>query len=363
MFYYLGKIFLGQFPASRLLVYVSSRTIFAGLTALLLTLILGGPIIRHLYHRGIRDYPRSYMDYGKTKRGTPTMGGFIILLFTGVSALLWCDLSNKFVEILFLALLWFSFLGGLDDVIKLRVGGGLSRWPKLFAQFTFGFVISLIIFRPEISPLPQDIALGFYIPFVKNPLLVLPPVIYTLFIIIYYAFVTNSVNVTDGLDGLAIVPSIMTISVFGVFAYVMGNVKIASYLLFPYVPGTHEILIFSAALIGSAIGFLWFNSFPAEVFLGDTGSLLIGGFIATQAVLLKQEVLFLFAGGVFVLEIFSTFIQDYIGIKLLGKRILYRAPLHHTFQHLGWGETKIVIRLWIISFILSLVALSSLKIR
>lgn len=363
MIYFLGKLFFGKFPASRLLIYVSSRTIFAGLTGLFLALLLGGPIIRYLYYKGIRDIPREYLNYGKTKKGTPTMGGLIILISAGISALLWCDLSNKFVYILFLSMLWFAFLGGLDDIIKIRLGGGLSRWPKLFSQLAFGFIISLIIFRPEISPLPEKIALDFYVPFLKNPIIVLPPLLYGVFIIVYYGFVTNSVNITDGLDGLAIVPSIMTIAVFGIFAYVMGNVKIASYLLFPFVPGTHEILIFSAAIMGAGIGFLWFNSFPAQVFLGDTGSLLLGGFMATQAVLLKQEMLFLIVGGVFVIELLSTFVQDFIGIRILGRRIFYRAPLHHTFQHMGWGETKIVIRFWIISFILALVSLSSLKIR
>jgi len=363
MIYYLGKIFFGQFPASRLLVYVSSRTIFAGLTGLFLALFLGGPMIRFLYYKGIRDFPREYMNYAETKKGTPTMGGLIILISGGISALLWCDLTNKFVYILFLSMLWFAFLGGLDDIIKIKLGGGLSRWPKFFSQLTFGLIISLIVFTPEITPLPQKLIYNFYIPFYKNPLLVLPPLIYGFLIIIYYGFVTNSVNITDGLDGLAIVPSIMVISIMGIFAYVMGNVKISSYLLFPYVPGTHEIMIFSAAVIGAGIGFLWFNSFPAQIFLGDTGSLLLGGFMATQAVLLKQEILLLIAGGVFVMELMSTFIQDFIGIRLLGRRIFYRAPLHHTFQHMGWGETKIVIRFWIISFILGLIALSTLKIR
>ncbi len=363
MIYLLGKIFLGKFPASRLLVYVSSRTIFAGLTSLLLALFLGWPLIKFLYRRGLRDNPRDYMDYTRTKSGTPTMGGAIILLSAGISALLWCDLSNKFVYILFLSMLWFSFLGALDDVLKVRVGEGISRWPKLFSQLSFGVLASLVILTPAISPLPGQLIFRFYLPFVKNPVLLLPPLLYGLFITLFYALVTNSVNLTDGLDGLAIVPSLMVIGLFGVFAYVMGNVKISGYLLFPFIPGAHEIVIFSAALVGAGIGFLWYNSYPAQVFLGDTGSLLLGGFMATQAVLLKQEVLFLIAGGVFVAELLSTFVQDFVGIRRFKRRVLYRAPLHHTFQHMGWGETKIVVRFWIISFLLFLIALSSLKIR
>ncbi len=363
MIYLLGKMFLGKFPASRLLVYVSSRTIFAGLTALLLAVFLGWPLIRFLYRHGIRDNPREYLDYTRSKVGTPTMGGVIILLSGGLSALLWCDLSNKFVYILFLSMLWFSFLGALDDVLKIRVGEGISRWPKLFSQLSFGVLASLIILTPAISPLPSALTFQLYLPFVKYPVLLLPPLVYGLGITLYYALVTNSVNLTDGLDGLAIVPSLMVIGLFGIFAYVMGNVRMANYLLFPFIPGAHEIVIFSAALVGAGIGFLWYNSYPAQVFLGDTGSLLLGGFMATQAILLKQEALFLIAGGVFVAELLSSFLQDLIGIKRFKRRLIYRAPLHHTLQHMGWGETKIVIRLWIISFLLFLIALSSLKIR
>ena len=363
MLYYLGKILLGKFPASRLLVYVSSRTIFAGLTSLILAVFLGWPVIKFLYKHGVRDNPRDYMNYTHSKAGTPTMGGIIILFASGISALLWCDLTNKFVYILFLAMLWFSFLGALDDVVKIRIGGGIRRWVKLFSQFAFGILASLVILSPGLSPLPKEMLLKFYFPFVKNPLLTLPPLIYALGITVYYAFVTNAVNLTDGLDGLAIVPSLMVIGLFGIFAYVLGNVKISAYLLFPFIPGSHEVAIFSAAVVGAGIGFLWFNSYPAQIFLGDTGSLLLGGIMATQAVLLKQELLFFIVGGVFVAELLSTFVQDYIGIKRLKRRIIYRAPLHHSFQHMGWGETKIVIRFWIISFLLFLIALSSLKIR
>ncbi len=365
MIYYLAKYLIEHHDFPMLFIYITSRALFAGITSLVLSLIIGSYAIKLLHKHGIRDKPRQLDFYSSSKEGTPTMGGLIILFAGGLSALLWCRLDNKFVQLLFLSIIWFATLGMVDDFLKLKEGGGggLARSGKLFAQLTFGVLLAFFVLRPDISPLPTELIRQIHIPFYKYPLMELPVFLYAIFIILYVGFVTNAVNLTDGLDGLTIVPAILNIVVFGLFAYILSNVDLASYLLYPYIPGAHEVMVFSAAVGGAGVGFLWYNSYPAQIFLGDTGSLLLGGYIATSAVLLKQEALFLISGGVFVVELLSSFIQDYIGIRLLKRRIFYRAPLHHTFQHMGWSETKIVIRFWIISVLLAMLAVATLKIR
>lgn len=223
-------------------------------------------------------------------------------------------------------------------------------------------ILGLLVLSPGSTPFPQEIIGKLFVPFVKNPVADLSFIYYP-FIILVIVGISNSINFADGLDGLATVPVSMLATVYAVFAYILSNSKAAEYLIFPYIKNAGELVICMAALIGALAAFLWFNAYPAEIFMGDTGALFLGGVIGTTAVLLKKELLFLIAGGVFVIEFLSVFIQDYIGIKLLKRRIFYRAPIHHSFQFLGIGEPKIVVRFWIIAIMFMLLSLISIKIR
>ncbi|MCK4890336.1 MAG: phospho-N-acetylmuramoyl-pentapeptide-transferase, partial [Candidatus Aminicenantes bacterium] len=218
------------------------------------------------------------------------------------------------------------------------------------------------VLSPESSPFPDELLTKLFVPFFKNPVIDLSW-FYYVFIVLVVIGISNSINFADGLDGLATIPVVFLSVVYAIFAYIIGNARIAAYLWYPYIEGSGELVIVLAALIGALAAFLWFNTFPAQIFMGDTGSLFLGGVIATSAILLKKEIIFLIAGGVFVVEFLTVFIQDYIGIKLFKRRIFYRAPIHHTFQFLGVAESKIVVRFWIIAAIFTLVSLISLKLR
>ena len=365
MFYWLAGI-IEEAGGPALFRFITARSIFAVLTAFLVTLAIGRPVINMLYRRGYRSKERSYGDINTaSKTGTPVMGG-ILLIMSGIgSAALWCDLQNPFVLSLLAASLWFSAMGGLDDLLKVKRGDsdkGLSRPAKYLGQITFGIALGVLVVYPPYSPLPPDLTTQVHVPFYKYPLMDFGW-LYVAFIILMIVYSANAVNFADGMDGLAIVPSFFVLVVLGVFGYVMGNIKLSGYLFYPYIPGAGEVAVFCSALGGAAIGFLWFNAHPAEVFMGDTGSLMLGGTMGTAAVLLKQEVLFVLAGGVFALEILSTAVQEWLGLGLLGRRILARAPLHHTFSHRGMAESKVVVRFWIVSAILAALAIATLKIR
>ena len=353
-------------PIFRLGRYVSTRSIFAFLTAFLLTLFLGRMIIHWLYRQGYRDTVR---DYGvisvEDKRGTPTMGGVMIIGTTLFSVLLWCDLTNRFVQLLLFASVWFSAMGAYDDLQKIKHRNsdmGLSRAAKYALQATFGLLLGLIFLHPATTPVPTYLASQLFIPFVKSPVMDLGW-LYLGVIVMMVIYSANAVNFADGLDGLAIVPTTCVIAVYGIFAYLFGNTVYSQYLLFDYMPGSQEVSIFCAALGGAAVGFLWWNAYPAEVFMGDTGSIFLGGVVGTLIVMMKQEVLFFLAGGIFTAEIASVMLQDWIGIQRAGRRFMFRAPIHHTFQYRGWSEPKIAIRFWIISALLALLSLATLKFR
>jgi phospho-N-acetylmuramoyl-pentapeptide-transferase len=337
----------------------------AMLTAFLFGVFVGKKLINIIYQLNFRDISRSYGDLSpKNKTGTPTMGGIIIFLSFLIAVLIWSKLDNFFISIILLAAFWFTTLGFFDDYLKNVKGTsdvGMNRGLKLFFQSLFGLILGLLVLSNN-SPIGQEIATKLFIPFIKNPVLDLS-FFYYIFIILVVIGISNSINFADGLDGLAAVPVSLLAGVYAVFAYILGNSKLAEYLLFPYINGAEELVIALAALVGAMIGFLWFNTYPAEIFMGDTGSLFLGGVIATTAVLLKKEILFLVAGGLFVIEFLSVFIQDYIGIKWFKRRIFYRAPIHHTYQFLGIAEPKIVVRFWIIAGIFTLVSLISLKLR
>jgi phospho-N-acetylmuramoyl-pentapeptide-transferase len=238
----------------------------------------------------------------------------------------------------------------------------MSRGIKLFFQALFGIILGLLVLSPTSPLFPGDLSTKLFVPFIKNPVLDLSYFYYP-FIILVIVGISNSINFADGLDGLATVPTSLVAVVYAIFAYVLSNYKLAQYFLFPHIAGCGELVILLGALVGAMAAFLWFNTYPAEIFMGDTGSLFLGGVIATSAILLKKEIIFLIAGGVFVIEFLSVFIQDYIGIKILKRRIFYRAPVHHSFQFLGVAEPKIVVRFWIVAVIFTLISLISLKLR
>ena len=382
--------------AVNLFKYISFRASFAFLTAFFIGLVFGRQAISMMYRHGSREAAREVTDVViQDKKGTPTMGGLLIILSIAVSALLWCDLQNVFALWSVAALLFFGMIGFRDDYLKVKHKSserGLSRTRKLLLQGLFGLVFSLFVYSEATTPFPpaeagvqqqqtaaaetltgenpatvetetaESIATNLYLPFFKNPVIDLSW-LYILFAIFVFLSISNAVNFADGLDGLAIVPACMTIGVYGIFAYIIGNARYSSYLLFDLIPGTGELTIVAAAVIGAGLGFLWYNAYPAQVFMGDTGSQALGGLTATVALLVKQEFLFLIAGGIFLAEAVSVLLQDRIGIARIGRRIFYRAPLHHAFQFRGIPESTVVVRFWIISVMLALLSIVTLKIR
>jgi phospho-N-acetylmuramoyl-pentapeptide-transferase len=368
MIYFLGKFLYPHFHLFsflRLVDYLSVRAIGAALTAILLTLIFTPVFIRYLHRQGLVD---QWRDTGTAssfdKTGTPAMGGAIVAGCVLVSCLLWCNLENLYLVVVLLGMAWFGFIGLMDDRTKMRAKSGnkgLSETKKLLMQAGFAAVLILFLASP-FSPLPPAQMGTFYIPFLKTPLF---DSVWLYFPIVFFFVIVigNAVNIADGLDGLAIVPSVFVIGVLGVFGYLLGNARWSHYLNYPFLSGAGELAVFCSAFAGAGIGFLYFNAYPAQVFMGDTGALAIGGSMAVLSVVLKQEALFLILGGLFVAEAVSSQIQDKIGIKWLGRRIFLRAPLHHQMQHKGLAETKVVIRLWIVAGILALAALATLKLR
>ena len=357
---------MGSMTGQRLFGYISFRALLAMLTAFLMGVVLGKPLINIIFQLRFRDHTRQYGDISsRDKDGTPTMGGLIIFLSFLVSVLLWCRLDNLFVGIVIFSSFWFVSLGFFDDYLKNVRGSsdsGLSRTAKLLFQSVFGLILALLILSPESSPFQPGMAGKLYLPFFKNPVVDLGFFYYP-FIILVIIAISNSINFADGLDGLATVPVALLATVYGVFAYIIGNLVSAKYLLYSFVPGTGELAITMAALVGALMAFLWYNTYPAQIFMGDTGAMFLGGLMGTTAVLLKKELLFIIAGGIFVVEFLSVFIQDYVGIKLLKRRLFYRAPIHHTYQFLGIAETKIVVRFWIISILFALLSLITIKLR
>jgi phospho-N-acetylmuramoyl-pentapeptide-transferase len=361
----------GALGLLRLSEYLTVRAIGAALTATILTLIVTPRFIWYLHRRGMVDQLRDTgVPSAFDKAGTPVMGGCIMIGAIVVAALLWCNLADRYVLTVLAALLWFGAIGFVDDLAKWkgRSGNrGMTEAMKLLLQGAFAAALVALLASPwtpnaDAWGHPLGNALSLYVPFVKfaiaNSAAVYLPIVF-----VFVMLVGNAVNITDGLDGLAIVPSVFVLGVLGFFAYILGNFNYSRYLFYPMLPGAGELFVFCAAFAGAGIGFLWFNAYPAQIFMGDAGSLAIGGCIATISVLLKQEALFLILGGLFVVEAVSSQIQDKIGIKWLGRRLFYRAPFHHQMQHTGLAETKVVIRLWIVSGILALAALATVKLR
>ncbi|OIP66210.1 MAG: phospho-N-acetylmuramoyl-pentapeptide-transferase [Nitrospirae bacterium CG_4_9_14_3_um_filter_53_35] len=340
--------------------YITFRTVVAALTSLLISLVVGPYLIRWLtqYHVGQRIRKLGPQNHQK-KAGTPTMGGVLILLSLFVSIILWADLTNRYVWLVLLATLGFGLIGFLDDYLKLirNRSEGLRPKQKFFFQVLLALVIGLVlILYPE-----DSITTSLPLPFFKKAM---PDLgwFYLPFAMLVIVGTSNAVNLTDGLDGLAIGPVMISSMVYAVIVYATGNVKFAGYLQIPYVKGVGELTLVCFGMVGASLGFLWFNTYPASVFMGDIGSLALGGALGTVAVISKHEILLVLIGGIFVIEAMSVILQV-ASFKLFGKRLFRMAPIHHHYELKGWAEPKIIVRFWIISIILALMALGTLKLR
>ena len=340
--------------------YLTLRAILAALTALVISFLIGPVMIRKLAEHQVgqrvrSDGPQTHL----TKAGTPTMGGALILVAISVATLLWADLSNRFVWITLAVTIAFGLIGFWDDYLKLVVGNsrGLIARYKYFWQSVAGLGAAVALYATAKTPVETTLI----VPFFKDVLIPLGP----FFIVLAYFVIvgsSNAVNLTDGLDGLAIMPAVLVAGALGVFAYASGNVVFANYLGIPYVAGSGEVLVFCTAIFGAGLGFLWFNTYPAQVFMGDIGALALGAALGVVAVIVRQEIVLFIMGGVFVMETVSVILQ--VGsFKLRGKRIFRMAPIHHHFELKGWAEPKVIVRFWIITVILVLVGLATLKLR
>ena len=373
----------------RVFQYLTFRAVMAAVTALLIGLVLGPFVIRKLTELKVGQPIREYgMQSHLAKRGTPTMGGVLILLAIGLSTLLWFDWANRFVWIVMIVTTGFGAIGWVDDWRKvvLKDPEGMRSREKYFWQSVIGLIaaIYLAFSVSEVNALRvielfgNWVASGFsnelppkadlIVPFFKT--ISYPLGVWGFMLLTYVVIVgtSNAVNLTDGLDGLAIMPVVMVSGALGIFAYVTGNAVFAKYLQLPHIPGAGELLVFCAALSGAGLAFLWFNAYPAQVFMGDVGALALGGALGTIAVIVRQEIVLAFMGGVFVLEALSVMLQvsyfKYTKRKYgEGRRILLMAPLHHHFEKSGWKETQVVVRFWIITMLLCLLGLSTLKLR
>jgi phospho-N-acetylmuramoyl-pentapeptide-transferase len=347
-------------PGFTVFQYLTLRTILGVLTALAISLLVGPAMIRRLsamqIGQNVRDDgPQSH----SVKAGTPTMGGTLILVAIAISTLFWSDLGSRFVWVVLLTTLAFGAVGWVDDYKKLVRGDpkGLRARDKILWQSIFALGCAFFIYVTAAEPAQTQLI----VPVFKDVALDLG----WLFIpLAYFVIVgsSNAVNLTDGLDGLAILPTVMVAGALGIFAYVVGNVNFARYLGFPYIAGVGEVAVFCGAIVGSGLGFLWFNTYPAQVFMGDIGALALGAALGVVAVLVRQELVLMIMGGVFVMETVSVILQV-ASFKLTGKRIFRMAPLHHHFELKGWPEPRVIVRFWVITVILVLVGLATLKVR
>jgi phospho-N-acetylmuramoyl-pentapeptide-transferase len=347
--------------------YITLRAVLAALTSLVISFLVGPTLIKKLTYYKVgqavrEDGPQTHL----IKSGTPTMGGALILVAIAVSTMLWADLSNKFVWVVLATTLGFGAIGWVDDWRKVvhRNPKGLSAKEKYFWQSVVGLAVAVFLWQTATVPAQTTLIM----PVFKS---VMIPLSAFGFIVLTYLVVvgsSNAVNLTDGLDGLAILPTVMVAAALAIFAYATGRIDYSGYLGIPYVPGASELTVFCASMVGAGLGFLWFNAYPAEVFMGDVGALALGAALGVLAVIVRQEIVLFIMGGVFVIETFSVAMQvtyfKYTKFKTgTGKRIFLMAPLHHHYEQKGWKETQVVVRFWIITMMLVLIGLSTLKIR
>ncbi len=353
--------YLSQFHSGfNVFQYITLRAILGVITALGIALIIGPGMIRHLTFKQIgqvvrNDGPESHLS----KTGTPTMGGALILVAIAISTLLWADLSNRYVWVVLTVTLLFGVIGFIDDYIKLvrqDSNGLISRYKYLW-QSIVGAGAAIFLYMTATVPAETELI----IPFFKD--IVIPlGAWYMLLTYLVIVGSSNAVNLTDGLDGLAIMPTVMVGGALGIFSYVTGHFEFANYLAIPFIPEAGELTVFCAAIVGSGLGFLWFNTYPAQVFMGDVGALALGAALGIVAVLVRQELVLLIMGGVFVVETLSVVMQV-ASFKLRGKRVFLMAPIHHHYELKGWPEPRIIVRFWIITVFLILIGLATLKLR
>ncbi|MEM9101141.1 MAG: phospho-N-acetylmuramoyl-pentapeptide-transferase [Pseudomonadota bacterium] len=360
MLVWLAEYFSEFFSALNVVQYLTFRTILSVLTALSLSLLLGPTFIKRLSYHQIgqtvrNDGPQSHLS----KAGTPTMGGAMIIMAIMISCLLWGDLSNRYIWVTMLVTLAFGVIGWVDDykkLVKKDPRGLVARW-KYFWQSVVGLTAATYCYYTASVPVETQLI----VPFFKH---VAIPLGFFYIVLTYFVVVgtSNAVNLTDGLDGLAILPTVLVAGALAIFAYATGNIKFANYLAIPYVPGVGELVVFCGAMVGAGLGFLWFNTYPAQVFMGDVGALALGAALGMVAVLVRQEIVLFIMGGVFVMETISVILQV-ASFKLTGRRIFNMAPLHHHYELKGWPEPRVIVRFWIITVVLVLVGLATLKLR
>ena len=356
----LAELLTSHFDVFRVFRYLTFRAIVGVLTSLLISFVVGPVMIRHLSRYKVgqsirQEGPQSHFS----KAGTPTMGGALILVSIAISTLLWADLGNRYVWVTLLVTLAFGVIGFIDDYKKLvlRNSRGLAARHKYLWQSVCGLAAALFLYHT--ATLPAETRL--IVPFFKQ---IMPSLGWGYVLLTYLVIVgsSNAVNLTDGLDGLAIMPTILVGGALGIFAFASGNVNFAEYLGIPFLPRAGELVVFCGALVGAGLGFLWFNAYPAQVFMGDVGALALGAALGVLAVLVRQEIVLMIMGGVFVVETLSVMLQV-LSFKLTGKRIFRMAPIHHHFELKGWPEPRVIVRFWIITVILVLFGLATLKLR
>ncbi|MBN2689902.1 MAG: phospho-N-acetylmuramoyl-pentapeptide-transferase [Gammaproteobacteria bacterium] len=360
MLYQLAQYLHHHWHFFAVLQYITLRSILAALTSLVISLLFGPKLIKYLTALKVgqmvrSDGPESHLQ----KAGTPTMGGSLILISIVISTLLWADLANKYVWVTLFVIVGFGLVGWCDDYLKLsrKNSKGLKARYKYLWQTIVGLSAALLLYFTRQSPQETQLI----VPFFKHIIIDLGW-FYVVFSYIVIVGSSNAVNLTDGLDGLAILPTVLVAMALGVFSYLTGNYYFAHYLYIPFISGAGEITIILSAIVGSGLGFLWFNTYPAQVFMGDVGALSLGGALGIVAVIIRQELVLLIMGGIFVIETLSVIIQV-ASFKLTGKRVFKMAPLHHHFELSGWAEPKVIVRFWIITFVLVLLGLATLKLR
>ena len=358
MLLWLTRFLAEFFSVFNVFEYITFRTIVSAVTALVIALMVGPVVIRQFEQSNIcetirDDGPSSHVS----KRGTPTMGGLLIVVSIVISTMLWGDLASKHVWIVVGVILGFGLIGFADDYKKLRKGKGISIKWKYFFQSAVGLTAAVVMFTTATIPAETELI----IPIFKQ---VAIPLGFGFIFLAYLMIVgmSNSVNFTDGLDGLAIMPTVMVGAALGLIAYLVGHSEFADYLQIPHIPGMGEVAIICGSIVGAGLGFLWYNTYPAQMFMGDVGALALGAALGTIGVLVRHEIVLLIMGGIFVVETASVIVQI-VSFKILGRRVFQMAPLHHHFELKEWPEPRIVVRFWIIAFMLVLVGLSMLKLR
>ncbi len=360
MLLYLTDYLMNFDGGFRVFQYLTLRAILGALTALVISFIIGPVMIRKLTRKKIgqsirEEGPESHYE----KAGTPTMGGALILVAIAISTLLWADLENRYIWVVLIVTLGHGIIGFVDDYRKVMEGNsdGLSAKAKIFGQSVIALGAAIFLYMTAQVPAETQ----YIVPFFKDVIIDMG---WAYIIVTYLVIVgsSNAVNLTDGLDGLAIMPTVMVGAALGIFAYLSGNFKFAEYLAIPFLPESGELIVFCAALVGAGLGFLWFNAYPAMVFMGDVGALALGAALGILAVLVRQEIVLMIMGGVFVVETISVIIQV-ASFKMRGKRVFLMAPIHHHYELKGWPEPRIIVRFWIITFILVLIGLATLKLR